>query len=137
MKRVRSLLIVAVLGACLADDRLLAPASSADPVVPITPPVSPPAPNVGASIRIMVIDASGACITGASVRVIRGQSVGQNVTQDQPCSVWDYGYDGAVLKDLTKGVEMTVVVSAPGYVARELTVVPTSAHEVELIPNPR
>ena len=87
---------------------------------------------------MLVIDPSGACIVGATARVIAGQALGQTATLEQPCSVWSYGDDGAVLKGLTPFVEVTVLISAKGYVTREITVVPPLyRHEVELVPEGR
>jgi len=135
MKLARVLIIASALFACFPDDRLQWPTSPPDPVAPPIPPAAPPpAPNVGASLRIMIIDASGACIHGATVSVIRGQALGRSATQEQPCSVWSYGDDGAVLRDLAWRVEMTVIISATGYVAQELTATPPSVYEVELVP---
>ena len=43
--------------------------------------------------------------------------------EDEECDVWSLG--GAYFKGLTVGVEMTVRASAPGYLAQEITVMPT------------
>ena len=134
MKFAPSLLAAAVFAACLSDERGPVPTALPDAVAPPTPPASPPVPNA-ASLRILIIEASGTCLLGATVRVTGGGAPGRTATQDKPCSVWDYGDLGAVLKDLTPGVAVTVLVSASGHVPRELTLIPPSAHEVELVPD--
>jgi hypothetical protein len=55
----------------------------------------------------MILDEGGACIVGATATVVRGQRLGQSITQT-PCDAWAYG-GGFVYKDLTPGVEMTFV----------------------------
>ena len=87
-------------------------------------PPAPPAPTSLASFSGMVLDESGACIVGATVQVVRGQQLGQSITQTTPCSYWDYD-EGFRFTDLTPGVEMTLRASAPGFVAQEATVVPS------------
>lgn len=71
----------------------------------------------------MVVDESGVCIPGATVTVVRGQRLGQHITQTTPCDAWAYD-GGFVFKNLTAGVEMTLRVSAIGYAVEEKTVVP-------------
>jgi hypothetical protein len=77
----------------------------------------------------MVINETGACIVGATVQVVRGQGLGQSITQTTPCDAW--GYDGGVIfKDLTPGVEITIRASASGYAAQERTVFPSAGPQV-------
>jgi hypothetical protein len=93
---------------------------------PPTAPASPtptPAVKQGAFIWAMVVDEAGVCIVGATVRVVRGQHLGQEITQTTPCDAWDWD-GGAVFENLTPGVEMTLRGSAAGYSAQEKTVVP-------------
>jgi hypothetical protein len=79
----------------------------------------------------MVVSEGGACIVGATVQVVRGQGLGQSITQTTPCDAW--GDDGGVVfKDLTPGVEMTLRASASGYVAQEKIVVPNGAQRALL-----
>jgi hypothetical protein len=56
----------------------------------------------------MVVEESGVCIVGATVHVVRGQGLGQHITQSTPCDAWAYD-GGAVFRDLTPGVEITVL----------------------------
>jgi hypothetical protein len=72
----------------------------------------------------MVLEENGLCIVGATVEVVRGQSLGPSITQTTPCDAWGY-YGGVVFNDLTPGVEMTIRASAIGYAAQERTVVPS------------
>ena len=101
------------------------------PMAPSPPvPAAPPASSF-VSLWGMVINAGGACIVGATVEVVRGQGLGQSITQTTPCDAW--GDDGGVVfKDLTPGVEMTLRASASGYVAQEKTVVPNGAQRALL-----
>jgi hypothetical protein len=72
----------------------------------------------------LVVDPSGICLDGATVQVVGGQRVGTTMTQMGPCGAWDYGNE-ILLTGLTPGVEMTLLVSAPGYEPRTTTVTPT------------
>jgi uncharacterized protein (DUF39 family) len=83
----------------------------------------------------MVIDETGVCIVGATVQVVRGQGLGQNITQSTPCAAWDYD-GGFVFRDLAPGVEMTLRASAPGYTAEEKTVVPALGSQTAILVTP-
>jgi hypothetical protein len=72
----------------------------------------------------MVVDETGVCIVGATALVVHGQGLGQSVEQTTPCDAWAYD-GGFVFKHLTPGVEMTLRVSAPGFIEQERTVVPS------------
>jgi hypothetical protein len=87
---------------------------------PAAPPISPD-PTV--MVLGFVVDSAGRCVEGASVQVVRGQRVGTTVAQTTPCNAWDLT-GGFVFRPLAPGVELTLRVSAPGYVASEVTVVP-------------
>jgi hypothetical protein len=93
------------------------PAPSATPV--------PPQPAVGRVWVVVIQKESGACVTRATVEIVRGYGLGRTVMQSDPCSYWDPDYD-AVFNDLLAGEELTLRASAPGYTATEKTVVPTS-----------
>jgi hypothetical protein len=80
----------------------------------------------------MVVDESGVCIVDATVRVVRGQDLGQEITQTTPCDAWAY-YGGVVFDDLAPGQEMTLRASAPGYAAQEKTVVPSLGPQQALL----
>ena len=91
-----------------------------------------PAASSLAFLWTMVVDPTGVCIVGATVEVVRGQGLGQTITQTTPCDAW--AYDGGVLfKDLTPGVEMTLRASASGYASQERTVVPSSGPQMALL----
>jgi hypothetical protein len=64
------------------------------------------------------------CIKNAKVEVVQGQRIGETITQE-PCSVWDYG-GGFEFRNLTPGVEMTLRVSAPGYVTKDFVIIPVA-----------
>jgi hypothetical protein len=70
-----------------------------------------------------VVDESGLCIIGATVEVVSGQGLGARMTQVTLCDAWE-PYGGFVFNGLTAGV-MTIRASASGYVAREVTVMPS------------
>jgi hypothetical protein len=64
---------------------------------------------------------------------VSGQSyIGEVVTQQTPCAVWDYGNVGIMLRDLTPGVAMTLRASAAGYSTLEKTVFAQSGGTVEI-----
>jgi hypothetical protein len=71
----------------------------------------------------MIIDPTGACIAGATAQIERGGVLSTAVEQDSACDAWAYG-GGFTLQGLTPGVEITLVVSAPGYASREVKVTP-------------
>ena len=67
----------------------------------------------------------GSCIPGARVEIVRGQGLGQSLTQSTlGCSYWDPD-DAAAFDGLNVGEELTLRASALGYAAKETTVVPT------------
>lgn len=77
-------------------------------------PTSPPPKALGAFIWAMVVTASGGCIPGATIEVLRGPVAGATVVQQTPCTVWDY--DGGVwFYGLVPGEVMTLRASANGY----------------------
>lgn len=106
--------------------------STGNPAAPSTPT---PAPNVVVSIWGLIVDESGFCITGASAEVVSGQGAGRKVAQGTPCGGWDYG-GGFVFDKLTPGAEMTIRASAPGFVAIEKTIVPTSGKQSAIMFEP-
>ena len=116
---------VLVLLGCSAE-RTPPTAPTPSPTVPVSPvpptPNPPPVPSTPGAVWLMVAESSGICILGATVDVIGGQAVGQTAAQDHPCNIWDIG--GVEFDNLIAGTEMTVRASAPGYAAKEMTVVP-------------
>jgi hypothetical protein len=97
------------------------------PPVTVTPPgVVAPQPGSGnAFVWVMVVEASGLCIPGATVSVTSGQRAGETVTMKTPCDAWsvDGGY---FFERLNAGEEMTLQAWAPGYEAQEKRVIPAS-----------
>ena len=102
-------------------------------LTPSPNPISPPTAQTGSLVDLwgFVIDDSGLCIDGATVQVVGGQGIGQSITQETPCSAWDYA-GGFVFKNLTPGVAMTLRAAAPGWTTQEQTFVPPSATAVDL-----
>jgi hypothetical protein len=107
------------------------------PTAPSQPPnaSSAPRPNSLTFLWVMVVDDGGVCIFGATVEVVRGQGLGQSMTQTTPCAAWDYD-GGFVFRDLTPGVEMTLRASALGYAAQERTVVPSLGPQMAVVITP-
>jgi hypothetical protein len=79
-----------------------------------------------------VVRGSGGCIDGGTVEVVGGQRLGERVTQETPCSVWDYS-GGFVFRDLTPGVEMIIRASAPGYAPLVKSVTPYSGAQTAFL----
>jgi hypothetical protein len=116
-----ALLLVATLTlvGCSHDSPQRSPAAPSPTPVPTAEPAS------SAFLWAMVVDESGACIGGATIQVVGGQSAGVSVPQTTPCDAWAYD-GGVVFKDLTPGVAMTLRATAPGWAPLEKTVVPSS-----------
>ena len=84
-----------------------------------------------------VVDSTGVCLAGGTVRIVAGQRVGEYSTQNTPCDAW--GYDGfAEFRGLVVGSEITVEASAPGFHPERRKMMPTggpqTAHFFELAP---
>lgn len=88
---------------------------------PVAPVESP-----RAFLNALIVDGSGECIEGATLRVIAGQRAGESFAQQTPCHVWCYDGGGVPLTGLTAGVAMTFQASAPGYQVNEKRVIPSS-----------
>ena len=89
----------------------------------------PPPGKGNASLWVMVIDRTGQCIPGATIRIVQGQRAGETVTQQTPCTMWedDGGY---IFTDLVAGSEMIFRASAPGYEVREKKAVPSTGWQM-------
>jgi hypothetical protein len=79
-----------------------------------------------------VVDGSGVCIDGGTVEVVGGQRLGERISQETPCSAWDYS-GGFVFRDLTPGVEMVIRASAPGYAPLVKSVTPYSGGQTAFL----
>jgi hypothetical protein len=66
---------------------------------------------------------SGICLRDAAVEVIIGGTVVQSGAQGTPCDYW--GDEGGILFNNLPIAEVTVRASAPGYLTREMTVMPS------------
>lgn len=104
-------LAVLVLTACFSEPSVPLPSAPAEPLPPLT-----------ASFSGLIVQEGGLCIPGASVRVVRGQGAGQSIQQETWCDAWST--PGFTFTNLTPGVEMTLLATAPGYGGLEKTVVP-------------
>ena len=140
MKLAAIVLAAFALSACSEDSRSDGPGVPGNPVAPPVPivPNTPPAPNASAWLWGFVVDASGVCIEGASVRVVQGQRTGESVVQSTPCNAWGYG-GGFSFDKLTPGVAMTLRASAAGYADAEVTMTPHAGPQTTfaIAPTPR
>jgi hypothetical protein len=109
------------------------PATQPASPVPAPPAPTPPAPTREGtgSLVVMVLQASGACILGATVQILENANAVQSATQTEECSYWDYG-PLLSFKNLPIG-EMTVRASAAGYVTSEVTATPSISREPVII----
>jgi|RhiMetdeSRZDD1v2_1073273.scaffolds.fasta_scaffold2485797_1 hypothetical protein len=128
MKLAAIVLAVFTLSACAGDTGPHAPPAPNEIV-------STPFPAARAFLWGMIVEDSGVCIEGATVRVVRGQRAGESMTQTTPCDAWSFG--GFTFRDLTPGVEMTLRASAPGYADEEQTVRPSSGPQQAMLFTPR
>jgi hypothetical protein len=118
--------VILVLCGCSGENIQRLPTVPSPPVVTAPPPSpNPPArPPEPTSLWVVVLRAGSAvCVPDARVEIVRGQGLGQGVTQRSPCSYWDPDYD-TVFHGLNAGEELTLRASASGYAATEITVVP-------------
>ena len=140
MKLAAIVLATFALSACSGDSRSYGRGVPENPVAPPVPidPVSPPAPNASAWLWGFVVDGSGVCIEGATVRVVRGQREGESVVQSTPCDAWGYA-GGFYFGKLTPGVEMTLRASVRGYVDEEVTMMPNAGggSTFTIVPTPQ
>ena len=129
MKFACSILATLTLFGCSQGDGARLPTAPGPPI-----PTASAAPTASSltSLWGLVVDETGVCIAGAAVQVVRGQGLGQSVTQTTPCDAWAYD-GGVVLRDLTPGVEMTFRASASGYAAQERNVVPSSGAQTAVL----
>ena len=123
-------LVAVTLVACSSDTVPSSPTTpnpaSATPTP--TPPTPPPIAN--GWIWVMAVVTGGACIEGATFEVVSGQGpIGAVITQETPCSVWDFG--GVTLRDLMLNVPVTLRASAAGYNSVEKTILPKTAGTVD------
>ena len=124
MKLAMIALAALILGGC-SRERQSPIGPTPDPVISApTPPPADPAPATNGWIWAMAVrESDGGCIAGATFTVVSGQAhVGDVITQQTPCAVWDYGDVGVWFWDLTPGVAMTLRASAVGYSSVERTV---------------
>ena len=127
MRRILSIAAIAIAAGCSSDEGTgmgPGPAPGEPPVVPAT-----------TFLWVMVVEDSGVCIPGATIRALQGQRAGESFTQKTPCDAW--AYDGGVLfENLRIGEEMTLQATAPGYLAQEKRVVPTSGAQTAFLFTP-
>jgi hypothetical protein len=129
MKFAPTILATLAFFGCSQGDVYRLPTAPAPPV-----PSASPAPTASSltSLWVMVVEETGMCIVGASVQVVRGQGLGQSITQTTPCDAWAYD-GGVVFRDLTPGVELTLRSSASGYIALERTIVPSLGPQMAVL----
>jgi hypothetical protein len=65
--------------------------SDAPPVAPTSATPVPESKSSSATVWVMVVGESGACIANATVQVVAGQALGRTATQEADCDVWSYG----------------------------------------------
>ena len=126
MKFESALLAALVLVGCfpLSDER--SPTAPTPPSeTPNPPPVLPPSTSPTSSVWVMVISESGSCIDGSTVEIVRGQGLGQKLTQKADCDYWGYG-GGITFTGLMPRVELTLRASAVGRLAEEKTIAPAA-----------
>ena len=118
------LVTVAVLAGC-SEEGVPPTPTAPTPTAPASTDAPPsPAPTTGSALLwVMVIQASGGCIPGATLQIVGAQGAGNAIPQKTPCSVWDYD-GGLLLTKLTPGVRVTLRGAAPGYSPREQSFLP-------------
>jgi hypothetical protein len=123
-----ALIAVALIGCSRERVSKPTPTAPSVPAVPTVPPtVEPPArpPELTVVWVVVIPEGGGQCVAGATVEIVRGQGLGSRLKQDDSCTYWDPDF-AATFKRLNAGEELTLRASAPGYLAKEITVVPTT-----------
>jgi hypothetical protein len=123
MKIGAGILLIGVLAGCSSESVPRTPTAPDSPVE--SAPPTPPTPATGsASLWVMVIGESGACIDGATIQIVAAQGAGEPIAQRTPCDVWDPD-GGLLLTALTPGVELTLRAAATGYTRAEKSFLPS------------
>lgn len=134
MRLAATIFAVVTLSGCTEENARRSPVDPLEnpPYIPVVqPPVAPPTTFVWA----MVINSSGVCIEGATIKVVAGQRAGEIIAQRTPCDAW--GYDNGVwFMDVIVGEAMTLQAFAPGYLMEEKTVVPSAGPQMAIEFNP-
>ena len=65
-----------------------------------------------------VVEDSGVCIAGATVRIVEGPGEGRYTPQRYPCDAWSYG-DGFEFADLPMGATVKLRATADGYKSQD------------------
>jgi hypothetical protein len=121
MRYAATILALLALSGCARDEPSRPRTERATLDDSIRPPELPVPPAPGSDRGVLwgfVIDATGGCIDSATVRVVRGQALGQTREQETPCDRWSYG-GGFIFQELVGGDSLTLRASAPGYHDRE------------------
>lgn len=84
-------------------------------------------------VLVVPAEGSGECILDATVEIVRGHGIGRSLTQrSERCSYWDPDYD-AVFREVVSEQLLTLRASAAGYVAKEITLVPTVGPQMPVV----
>lgn len=114
---------VAIAAASCAGDRLTTTGPEGSPL--------PPGPSPRITLRGFVVDESGVCVEGATVRIEQGQGLDQSAAQQTPCDIARQS-GGFELRDLVPNLQLAIRASATGYVSRVITLIPTAGLQAAL-----
>jgi hypothetical protein len=130
MKIVITSVVLMIASGCAAE-RL----TTSTPEVPASPPLipvprSPVSPGPAPLITLwgFVVADHGGCVDSATVRIIQGQGLDQEVAQETPCDAWGYS-GGFQLRDLVPGQSLTIRAQAPGYESGVRTLIPQTGSQ--------
>ena len=124
MKYALAFLVSVSLAACADGVATSLPTAPTPSPRTFLPPASEPGHLTRVETVVVGSNTNGICIEGATLEVVGGQRVGDRVEQVTPCNGWDFG-NGAILRDVVSGDEMTIRASAPGYAGAEMTIIPS------------
>ena len=124
MKYALAFLVSVSLAACADGVATSLPTAPTPSPTTFPPPASQPGHLTRVEAVVVGSNTNGKCIEGATLEVVSGQRVGDRVEQVTPCNGWDFG-NGAIIRDVVSGDEMTIRASAPGYADAEMTIIPS------------
>jgi len=110
--------VVALLFTAACSDGASSGPTGSEPLPDLPPPAMPPPATSQGFVWGHVVEDSGVCIAGATVRIVEGPGEGRYTPQRYPCDAWSYG-DGFEFADLPMGATVKLRATADGYKSQD------------------